>query len=101
MLTSHFDSMNARETQAFLQTTRDFMERLEGALIEVMKDEAGHTLRVLSERLAPNFGSWADDAGLLICWPILGHLERMVARGQAICEVKGSIHQYRRLEVKQ
>lgn len=96
MLTSHFDPLQGSQVQDFLDETRDFMDRLERAVLERVTAGASVTLRELSEQLAPEFGSWDEAAGLLICWPILGHLECMVARGDLVCRSEEAIRRYQK-----
>lgn len=95
MLTSHFDPMMGREVDAFLTLSQDFMNRLDLAIARQLAGAEPKSLRMLAETLAPQFGTWESDAGMLICWPILGHLERMVAQRKVICLHNDDVRHYR------
>jgi len=95
MLTSHFDPMNGRQAETFLAQTQDFMDRLDRAIEAQLSEGMVWTLRDLSKVLAPEFGQWAPEAGMLICWPVLGHLERMVADGYVVCDHANGVRNYR------
>lgn len=99
LLTSHFDVMDKAAAQAFVVESRDFMNRLDLAVSEILSDGTVKSLSEISEVLAPKFGRWEPDAGLLICWPILGHLERMVAEGKVVCLRDDGVCRYKKLEM--
>ncbi|MCP4381496.1 MAG: MBL fold metallo-hydrolase [Hyphomicrobiales bacterium] len=98
MLTSHFDPMDKAATAAFLVETRDFMDRLDKAVAREFATGSATTVRALSEKLAPEFGNWTAEAGMLMSWPVLGHLERMVASGAVTCERRDAVCTYQRAD---
>jgi glyoxylase-like metal-dependent hydrolase (beta-lactamase superfamily II) len=66
----------------FLAASREFALRLEAAV----RDALGRrrwTLSDLALELGPQFGEWPGEAHPIMRFPLLGHLERLVARGEA------------------
>lgn len=97
MLTSHFVPMEGGAVLAFLIQTEGFMNRVEDAVADRLRDKP-QTLRDLATSMAPEFGPWPTAEGLLMCWPILGHLERMVAQGRVVVSNNGAVRIYQLAE---
>ena len=82
LLAAHEPVRRGSEVAAFLAASRDFVERLDSALTDVLL-RARWTLADLALELGPRLGDWPADAHPIMRFPLLGHLERLVARDEA------------------
>lgn len=80
LLTSHYPVRQGAGVAEFLAESRAFTDRVERALLGVLRSGPA-TLRELTERLGPSLGGWPEDASVYLCYPFLGHLERMIEFG--------------------
>ena len=85
LLASHEPVKRGDEVQAFLRASRSFVERLDAAVRDALAG-ARWTLADLALELGPRFGDWPAEAHPIMRFPLLGHLERLVARGDARAE---------------
>ncbi|MEE2659697.1 MAG: MBL fold metallo-hydrolase [Candidatus Latescibacterota bacterium] len=84
LLTSHYPICHgAVEIGNFLGESRAFVDRVESALErELQGAETGRALRELTENLGTALGEWPQEASSYLCFPFLGHLERMERHGK-------------------
>lgn len=80
LLTSHYPPYQGTAAVEFLAESRAFVERTDEALLNALKKE--HTLKELCQDLGPKLGSWPAAANPYLSFPLMGHLESMVQRGQ-------------------
>ncbi len=80
LLTSHYPLYQGVAASEFLAESRAFVERTDAALSKALIRE--QTLRELCEDLGPHLGSWPAAANAYLSFPLMGHLERMIQRGQ-------------------
>lgn len=92
LLTAHYPTMAADDGAEFLASSRVFAERVE----EVIRDEVkgagsdGLTLRELLVRANPRLGRWpAKGTEVALAYPVVGHLERLLAHGHVTVERDG------------
>ncbi len=77
LLTSHFPVLRGQDITGFLNESRDFVDRVEEALInELLGSEQAYTMRELIDALSRQLGNWADGTALVN--PFQGHLERLI-----------------------
>ena len=96
MLTSHYDVCEGSGVKRFLETTREFQDRLERELESFMRTaNDAITLKEASFAIAPKVGDWSPDAQGLLSWPLLGHIERMIVEGRAEPLGFDAPHRYR------
>lgn len=81
LLTSHYPVKQEGAAAEFLAETRAYTDRVDAALAAELQD-APQTLRELTERLGPGLGSWPEASSAYLCYPFLGHLERMLEFGR-------------------
>jgi glyoxylase-like metal-dependent hydrolase (beta-lactamase superfamily II) len=94
LLTSHYPVKQGPAAAEFLAETRAYVERVEAALVTGLQG-APRTLRELTERLGPSLGSWPVAASAYLCYPFLGHLERMLEFGQVEAARRDGLIEYR------
>jgi glyoxylase-like metal-dependent hydrolase (beta-lactamase superfamily II) len=82
LLASHEPVRRGEAVLAFLGASREFATRLEAAVRDAL-ERARWTLGDLALELGPRFGDWPAEAHPIMRFPLLGHLERLVARGDA------------------
>ena len=93
LLTSHYPVRRGPEVAEFLAESRAFTERVDAALAAELV--AGpRTLGELTVALGPRLGGWPDAASQYLCYPLLGHLERMVEFGRALKGRRGAVAEY-------
>lgn len=84
LLTAHYPTFADGEASAFLERSRDFVERLDTLLrVELDRAPEGLTLAELLDRVGPHAGDWPTEgtAGAL-AFPVVGHLERLARLGR-------------------
>lgn len=83
LLAAHFPVMEGPQVQEFLATSLAYCQRVEAALLgELAAAGRATTLAELIKRLGPGLGAWPEEAGYLLAFPFVGHLERLVASGR-------------------
>jgi glyoxylase-like metal-dependent hydrolase (beta-lactamase superfamily II) len=82
LLTSHYPVYSGAEVTAFLDASRDFTVRAEQLLIEELSGGAARPLLEIAESMSANLGRWPSQSASALLFPLSGHLERLVARGQ-------------------
>lgn len=83
LLTSHYPIYRGAEISEFLGESRAYVDRIDAALRgELEGAEDGRTLRELTEALGDSLGEWPAEASTYLCFPFMGHLERMVRGGK-------------------
>jgi glyoxylase-like metal-dependent hydrolase (beta-lactamase superfamily II) len=92
LLTAHYPTMDARAGIAFLDETREFVDRLEAALDKLFGD-ATHALTLAEavHLLNAIVGEWPKEGteGAL-AFPVVGHLERWVDQGRLARHDRGT-----------
>ena len=83
MLTSHYPVYCGAEVAEFLGESRTYVERVDRALMAQLQEHAdGHTLRQLCDALGSVLGEWPAESSAYLCFPLTGHLERLVQHGR-------------------
>ena len=86
LLTSHFDAKRGADAVAFLDESLAYFEQVNAEVERFLIRQPNPTsLAEIGKVLASSLGTWADDAAPLIAWPILGHLESLIVRGEVRC----------------
>lgn len=93
LLTSHYPVRRGPEVAEFLAESRAFTERVDAALAAEL-GAGPRTLAELTVALGPRLGGWPDGASQYLCYPLLGHLERMVEFGRASVGRRGPLAEY-------
>lgn len=83
MATSHYPiSDGTGAIDEFLGESRSFVDRVETVLRETLqKASSPMTMKEIISELSPKLGSWSDDAGSYLVWPLTGHIERLQLYG--------------------
>ena len=81
LLTSHYPVQRGPAVAEFLAESRAYTERVDEALAAELST-GPRTLAELTVALGPRLGGWPDGASQYLCYPLLGHLERMVEFGR-------------------
>ena len=83
LLCSHYPTMRGDEVAAFFDGSRAYVDRVDQAVSSVLSaSDEPMSLRSIIAATSPELGPWGEDAALSLKFPILGHLERMTARGE-------------------
>lgn len=85
LLASHEPLMRGGDVARYLDASRDFVERTDREVRAALR-RGPWTLADLALELGPRLGDWPAEAHPVMRFPLLGHLERLVARGEAIVE---------------
>ncbi len=86
LLTSHFDAKRGSDAVAFLDESLAYFEQVNTEVERFLVRQSKPTsLAEIGKALGSSLGPWADDAALLVAWPILGHLESLIVRGKVKC----------------
>ncbi len=81
LLTSHYPMYEGPAVSGFLDGSRAYIDRVDEALLRALGDGVSLTLADLTVRLGPDLGDWPLPASQYLCYPFLGHLERLERRG--------------------
>jgi glyoxylase-like metal-dependent hydrolase (beta-lactamase superfamily II) len=96
LLGAHYPAMRGGEAEAFLQSSLEFVERLDDALAALMATTPSALgLASVVASLAPRLGPWPDPDAKALKFPILGHLERMEREGYALRSLQGGVPAWR------
>ena len=83
LLTSHYPVYSGSAIAEFLHESRAYVDRVDQALCDELKGAAApRTLQELIEALGPRLGEWPEAGNSYLCFPLLGHLERLVHYGR-------------------
>jgi hypothetical protein len=88
LLTSHYPVYRGPAAADFLTDTLAYVERVDGALREALASSPSATLASLVSQLGPVLGDWPTTVNQLLCYPLLGHLERL-ERQRVVERVRG------------
>jgi glyoxylase-like metal-dependent hydrolase (beta-lactamase superfamily II) len=88
LLASHEPVRRGGAVAEFLAASRDFVDRLDGAVRAALL-RSRWTLADLALELGPRLGEWPPEAHPVMRYPLLGHLERLIARGEALALREG------------
>ena len=80
LLTSHYPMYEGQAVSGFLDGSRAYIDRVDEALLRALGDGVSLTLADLTVRLGPDLGEWPEPASQYLCYPLLGHLERLERR---------------------
>ncbi len=83
LLTSHYPLYEGSAVAGFLDGSRAYVERVDEALLAELERAAPVTLAELTVSLGPVLGDWPAAASQYLCYPLLGHLERLERQGLA------------------
>ena len=85
LLTAHYPTMDADAATEFLASSRGFVEKVDGVVLDELAAAGTRGLRLqeLLGRANPRLGSWPSEGteGAL-AFPVVGHLERLLALGR-------------------
>lgn len=81
LLTSHYPLYEGPAVAGFLDESRSYLDRVDAALLVELRRSAPMTLAALTTRLGPALGDWPAPASQYLCYPLLGHLERLERQG--------------------
>jgi glyoxylase-like metal-dependent hydrolase (beta-lactamase superfamily II) len=95
IFSGHWPSAHREETKKFLSTSRQFVERVDGEILEYLKQHRrGVSLKALLHDVGPKLGTWPENAGVFLQFAIYGHIERLCQQGTAQAYGAGPL-QYR------
>ncbi len=80
LLTSHYPVYTGAGIAEFLHESRAYVDRVNQVLCDSLEGEPC-TLKELTEILGPELGEWPAEAHTYLCFPLMGHLERLVQYG--------------------
>ena len=96
LLTSHYPTYTGTGIDEFLGESRAYVDRVDQALADALKGADGaRTLKQLIEVLGPTLGEWPGAASAYLCFPLVGHLERLVQYGTIETERRDGLLAYR------
>ncbi len=84
LLTSHYGTYEGPAAGAFLAETLAYVDRVDAVLKDALAADPGATLADLVLRLGSVLGDWPEAASQLLCYPLLGHLERLERQGVVV-----------------
>jgi glyoxylase-like metal-dependent hydrolase (beta-lactamase superfamily II) len=94
LLTSHYPVYRGEGIAEFLAESRAYVDRVDQVLCAALK-EGPHTLKELTQVLGPRLGEWPAEASVYLCFPLMGHLERLVQHGSVEVGRKEGLLSYR------
>jgi len=77
LLTSHYPVYEGTAVASFLAESRAYVDRVDATLLAELAGAPALTLASLTTRLGPALGDWPMPASQYLCYPLLGHLERL------------------------
>jgi glyoxylase-like metal-dependent hydrolase (beta-lactamase superfamily II) len=80
LFTSHYPVYQGANVAQFMAESRAFVDRVDENIIKALQTE--HTLKDLTDLLSPDLGEWPAESNAYACFPLLGHLERLVLHGR-------------------
>ena len=96
LLTSHYAICRGAEVAEFLGESRAYVERVDQALVaELQGADGGRSLRQLCDALGPVLGEWPAEASAYLCFPLMGHLERLVQHERVEMARRDGVVEYR------
>jgi glyoxylase-like metal-dependent hydrolase (beta-lactamase superfamily II) len=82
MFTGHWPALHGYEVQAFLASSRDFVERADAELKRFLATRCGGaTLKQMISALSPRLGTWPNNGTIFLQFALYGHLTRMEQAG--------------------
>lgn len=81
LLTSHYPLYEGSAVAGFLDQSRAYVDHVDTTLREQLQGDAPLTLAQLTRALGPALGDWPDPTSQYLCYPLLGHLERLERQG--------------------
>ncbi len=93
LLTSHYPVRRGPAVAEFLAESRTYADRVDWALSDELR-RGPRTLAELTVALGPRLGDWPVEASAYLCYPLLGHLERMVEFERASVRRRGALAEY-------
>ena len=96
LLTAHYPVQQGADAAAFLAETRAFTDRVDAAILAHLAT-GPRTLKELTERLGASLGGWPESASAYLCYPFLGHLERMLEFGRVSIGRRDGLIEYTRI----
>lgn len=83
LLTSHFPLMEGEEVTSFLRDSREFVERVDGAIVDTLRDNKARTLRELLEEVNSRIVEWGPEGKTDLVYSLMGGLEYLESMGRA------------------
>jgi glyoxylase-like metal-dependent hydrolase (beta-lactamase superfamily II) len=81
MLTSHYPVYRGVQIAEFMAESRAYVDRVDQTLLHALADGEPRTMRELIDQTNRSLGEWPEAAGIYLCHPFAGHLERLVQYG--------------------
>ena len=81
MLTSHYPIYQGAQIAEFIAESRAYVDRMDATLLNALADGEPRTMRQLIDQTDASLGEWPAGAGIYLCHPFAGHLERLVQYG--------------------
>lgn len=95
LLTSHFPVMVGAAAGEFIDRSLGFVRRVDDAVRQALVSDGERTMRSLIDELSPQLGSWPEETRDALRFPLVGHLEELVASGDVIVEHSGDVRTFR------
>ena len=93
LFTSHYPVYQGADVAQFMAESRIFVDRVDENLIKALQTE--HSLKDLTDLLSPDLGEWPAESNAYACFPLLGHLERLVLHGRVTTGRRDSLLTYK------
>jgi glyoxylase-like metal-dependent hydrolase (beta-lactamase superfamily II) len=94
LLTSHYPMCRDAAVAEFLAESRAYVERVDGELVRQLQSGGQHSLRQLCAALGPILGTWPAEASAYLCFPLMGHLERLLQHGRVQTDRRDGVTVY-------
>jgi glyoxylase-like metal-dependent hydrolase (beta-lactamase superfamily II) len=96
MLTSHYPLYRGPQIAEFIAESRAYVDRVDATILGALADGEPRTMRELIDQTNASLGEWPEAAGIYLCNPFAGHLERFVQYGVLETGRRDGLITYRR-----
>jgi glyoxylase-like metal-dependent hydrolase (beta-lactamase superfamily II) len=96
MLTSHYPLYRGPQIAEFIAESRAYVDRVDATILNALADGEPRTMRELIDQTNTSLGEWPEAAGIYLCNPFAGHLERFVQYGVLETGRRAGLITYRR-----
>ena len=93
LFTSHYPVYEGTGVGEFMAESRAFVDRVDEVLIKALQTE--HTLKELTDLLSPDLGAWPAESNAYACFPLLGHLERLLLHRRVASDRRDGLLTYK------
>ncbi len=81
MFTGHWPAAHGPEVRAFLERTREFVERVDELIKGYLKSHRTATLKQIEHDLSPKLGTWPKETDDFLQFALYGHMQRLGENG--------------------